>query len=104
MLRISGITPLTVVPREGWVNWLAANFSQLTTLSAGQTVDAQIAPAKPSARRTLVCVPDPSMEQFRSYRPSKFSMTGSIGMTDLDGNAQVRSFSFSDVPLQVVAR
>jgi hypothetical protein len=104
LMLISGVSPLTAEPREGWTNWLAANSGGLTTISPGQTVDAQLAPGSGTDWRYLVCTADPSSEQFRSYRPATFSLTGTIGVSDLDGNAQVRSFSFSEAPLQVVAR
>lgn len=104
LLLVSGITALATEPREGWTNWISANSGGLTTVSPGQTVDAQVGPANSADWRYLVCFDDPSSEQFRSYRPASFSLTGTIGVADLDGNAQVRSFSFSEAPLQVIAR
>lgn len=102
VLRIGGITPVATVPAEGWATWGGANAGSLTAVSPGQTVDVQIAPI--ADLRYAVCTEDPSSEYFRSYRPTSFSLAGAIVVADLDGNAQARSFSFSEVPLQAVAR
>ena len=72
----------------------------MTTLSPGQTVEAQIAPYNPTDYRSVVCTADATSEMMKTYRPTNYSLSGSIGIVDLDGNAQVRSFSLLDVPLQ----
>jgi hypothetical protein len=104
LIKVSGITGIASEPREGWVNWMGSNSQTLTTLSPNQTVDAQITSTDPNNWRTLLCKADPASELFRTYRPPTFSLTATIGVADLDGNATVRSFSFSDAPLQVQAR
>ena len=104
MLRTTGVTPVDTMPREGLAKWAAANAAGLTTLSPGQVVDVQIAPGNTNDWRYLVCTVDANGDQFHSYRPTSYSMTGTLAVTDANGNAQVRPFSISDVPLQVVAK
>lgn len=104
LIKVSGVTALAAEPREGWANWISSNSAGFATLSPGQVVDAQMTPADVDDWRYLVCTKDPSSEHFRTYRPASYSLTGTIAVADLDGNSQVRSFSFSDVPLQVIAR
>ena len=104
MLRVTGVTPVETMPREGMAKWMAANAGSLTTLSPGQVVDAQIAPANTGDWRYLVCNVDANGDQFHSYRPTNYSITGTLAVADADGNAQVRPFTISAVPLQVVAK
>jgi hypothetical protein len=100
-IKVSGTTSFGTPPRGGWVVFLGENAGNLTALSPGQTVEAQIAPSNPADYRAVVCTADATSEMMRTYRPTTYSLSGSIGIVDLDGNAQVRSFSLLDVPLQV---
>ena len=104
LLRTTGVTPVETMPREGLAKWVAANAGSLTTLSPGQVVDVQLAPGNMNDWRYLVCTVDPNADQFHDYRPTTYSMTGTLAVADANGNTQVRPFSISDVPLQVVAK
>jgi hypothetical protein len=102
-VKTSGVTGFATAPRQGWVIFLGENSANLTTLSPGQTVEAQLAPSNPADWRALVCTADPASQMMKTYRPTSYSLAGSLGVVDLDGNAQVRSFSLLDVPLQATA-
>jgi hypothetical protein len=98
--KASGATFFGTAPANGWVNHLEENVSNLTALSPGQTVEIQIAPTNPADWRALVCTVDETATMMKTYRPTSYSLSGSIGVVDIDGNAQMRSFSLLDVPLQ----
>jgi hypothetical protein len=99
-VKVSGATFFGSAPRNGWVIFLGENAGNLTTLSPGQTVEVQMAPSNPADWRALSCTVDPTSDMMKTYRPTSYSLSGSLGIVDIDGNAQVRSFSLLDVPLQ----
>jgi hypothetical protein len=103
-LNATGLTSFAIEPREGWAAYLGTNNSGLTTLSPNQAVDVQITPKNPADQRLLPCTTDATSEFLRSYRPTTLSFGAQLGVVDLDGNSQIRTFSFSDVPLQASAR
>jgi hypothetical protein len=103
-LKTSGVTSFTQAPGNGWMIYLGENAANLSALSPGQTVEVQLAPSNPADWRALVCTVDPTSQIMKTYRPTSYSLSGSFGVVDLDGNAQVRSFSLLDVPLQATAR
>jgi hypothetical protein len=100
MLNATGLTTYASDPQGGWAAFLATNSANLTTLGPNQTIDVQITSGNPGDWRTLSCTEDAAQEFMRSYRPSSISWGAQLAVVDLDGNAIVRPFSFSDVPLK----
>jgi hypothetical protein len=98
-IRVSGVTGFATAPRNGWVNFLGESAQNLTALSPAQTVEVQIAPDVPGDWRAIACTLDANSDMMKTYRPKTYSLSGSIGVVDIDGNGQVRSFSLLDVPL-----
>ena len=103
-IKTGGVISYSQAPKQGWVIFLGENAANMSALSPGQTVEVQLAPNNPADWRALVCTVDPTSQIMKTYRPTSYSLSGSLGVVDLDGNAQVRSFSLLDVPLQATAR
>ncbi len=95
--QVSGI--LVLAGRaDQWANTVNENKSQFSTLSPQQSFIIQIQKANDS----MTCVQDKNQDFLKTHRPQAVTITGALSVINLDGNTDVRSFSFSDLPTKLV--
>jgi hypothetical protein len=98
-LRTTGIVD-SKMPQAQWMRFLNESKSQMSVISPGQTINVQIQPANAHGKR---CIEDRNGDFLSSHRPASYTLSGSLGVSDLTDKSEVRGFSFSDVPLDVIA-
>lgn len=73
---------------------------KFVSLSPGQQIQVFVG----SKDRGGVIVEDLSGDFYKTHRPSSITFNGSIGVLNVDGSSDVRTFSFADVPVSISNR
>lgn len=73
------------------------------SLSPGQKVQAYIFPLKDGWGYS-VNVEDPSGDFYKTHRPQTMTFNGAIGIMNVDGSSDIRTFSLSDIPVSLTLR
>ena len=82
-----------------WNNTSTSSASRITLLAPGQSVSVQLTRGKHTG--SIHCRQDPSGDFRRSYRPSSVTLTTNLGVIDISGNAELRTLSLFDIPVDV---
>ena len=84
-----------------WTSASASGASQVTLLAPGQSVSVGLTPS-PWRGQSSHCQEDKTGDFRRSYRPQTVTLTATLGMIDISGNAELRTFSLFDIPADLV--
>ncbi len=97
MPSVVGITRVDSL--NDWTTASTTGSTRVTLLAPGQSVSVQLTrAAQPSS---IHCRQDPSGDFRRSHRPTSVTLTATIGIIDISGNAELRTLSLFDIPVDV---
>ena len=82
-----------------WNNVSSSGTSRVTLLAPGQAVSIQLTRGKQAG--SIHCRQDPSGDFRRSYRPSSVTFTANLGVIDISNNAELRTLSLFDIPVDL---
>ena len=104
--RHQNVYPTVVgITRVGTLNdWTTASTSgtsRIMLLAPGQSVGVELTPSEHKPK-SMHCQQDPSGDFRRSYRPQTVTLTATLGVVDISGNGELRTFSLFDIPVDLV--
>lgn len=97
MPSVVGITRVDSL--DDWNTASTTGSTRVTLLAPGQSVGVQLTRATHAS--SIHCRQDPSGDFRRSYRPTSVTLTAMIGIIDISGNAELRTLSLFDIPVDV---
>lgn len=102
MFRISGISSPRLKSYTNPTGYMVREKDQWTVLSSEQHVEVQIATDEKVSN--MRCVKDLNSEFYNSYKPTHFSIFGTLGTVDSSSKAELRGFSLVDKPLELIGK
>lgn len=100
--KISGISELNDRYSKISTKSLLDVADSMSILSPDQFVDIQFTTS--DSTNNMRCVKDLNAEFPKTYKPTSYTISGSLGTVDANGKAEIRGFSLVDQPLDLIAK